>query len=102
MRVDFHPEALEELISAAEWLDGEGEGMGDALLSVVDEVIARIRRFPYIGKQVPLRGLPAEVRQCVLRRYNYLLIYRIKGADTQIVALAHMRRRPGYWRRRVE
>jgi hypothetical protein len=35
-----------------------------------------------------------------LRRFPFALIYRIKTSKVQIVAVAHDRRQPGYWRRR--
>lgn len=41
------------------------------------------------GRQIfPLRGFP------------YSLIHRDAGPEVRIIAVAHQRRRPGYWRRR--
>ncbi|MBI2397284.1 MAG: type II toxin-antitoxin system RelE/ParE family toxin [Xanthomonadales bacterium] len=41
------------------------------------------------GRQIfPLRGFPNS------------LIYRDAGSEVRIIAVAHQRRRPGYWRRR--
>lgn len=100
-RADLHPEALDELIAAAEWLDSEGGGLGEAFLQAVDERIARIELFPYLSRRVNLVGIPDDVRQCVIRRYRYLLIYRVQGDQIQVIAVAHMRRKPGYWRGRL-
>ena len=102
MRVDWHPEAEDELWAAASALGVDSRGLSDALLDMVDTQIAQIRRFPYISARVRLPRLSADVRQCVLRRYNYLLIYRVRDQGIQIIALAHMRRRPGYWRGRLD
>ncbi|MBY0528523.1 MAG: type II toxin-antitoxin system RelE/ParE family toxin [Gemmataceae bacterium] len=35
-----------------------------------------------------------------LKRFPYLLVYRIRANDVQIVAVAHASRRPGYWKNR--
>lgn len=36
-----------------------------------------------------------------LKHFPYRLIYRILDTAIQVVAVAHERRKPGYWRRRV-
>ena len=40
-------------------------------------------------------------RRFPLRRFPYLLIYREKAEAIQLLAVAHGRRRPGFWRARV-
>jgi plasmid stabilization system protein ParE len=41
-------------------------------------------------------------RRFLLRRFPYSVIYRIEPAKIVIVAVAHGRRRPGYWKDRLE
>ena len=36
----------------------------------------------------------------ILRRYPYSIVYRVDGGQVLVVAVAHTRRRPGYWKRR--
>jgi toxin ParE1/3/4 len=36
-------------------------------------------------------------RRFPLRRFPYSIIYYIKGDELRVIALAHHRRRPGYW-----
>jgi toxin ParE1/3/4 len=36
-------------------------------------------------------------RRFPLHRFPYSIIYYIKGNDLRVIALAHHRRRPGYW-----
>ena len=40
-------------------------------------------------------------REVPLQRFSFNLVYRIVEGDAVIVAVAHKRRRPGYWRRRT-
>jgi hypothetical protein len=40
------------------------------------------------------------VRYHVLRRFPYTLHYEVAGPEVTVLALAHQRRRPGYWQQR--
>ena len=43
----------------------------------------------------------ADVRQRVLRRYPYSIFYVTEAGVIVIVAVAHHKRRPGYWLSRL-
>ncbi|MEO7496708.1 MAG: type II toxin-antitoxin system RelE/ParE family toxin [Massilia sp.] len=49
---------------------------------------------PHIGSA--LRG---GQRKYSLRRFPYQIIYQLAGNDLRILALAHHRRKPGYWKK---
>jgi hypothetical protein len=34
-------------------------------------------------------------------RFPYQVVYRVRPNETVVVALAHLKRRPGYWKRRA-
>jgi hypothetical protein len=42
----------------------------------------------------------ADVRRCVLKRFPYNVLFRFNDEQIEIVAIAHHKRRPGYWSRR--
>jgi plasmid stabilization system protein ParE len=88
--------AQRELDEAIEHYNGEEPGLGDAFLVETLAAIERIRRFPDGWHPMSL-----NLRRCLLRRFPYGLIYGRDGADVVIVAVAHTRRRPGYWRDRI-
>jgi plasmid stabilization system protein ParE len=46
-------------------------------------------------------GKELGVRSRVLEKYPYTLFYRVAAEEVLIVAVAHQKRRPGYWKRRV-
>lgn len=58
--------------------------------------IERIRRFPD-----GWHPMGPDLRRCLLRRFPYGLIYGKEDADIVLVAVAHTRRRPEYWRGRI-
>ncbi|TMG80352.1 MAG: hypothetical protein E6H78_18725 [Betaproteobacteria bacterium] len=65
-------------------------------LDDVQRVIDLLRAQPGLGRPVG-RGL----RRAVLRRFPFSLIYA-EGPDAiVIVAIAHHKRRLGYWRQRI-
>lgn len=102
-RVREHPEAAAELDSAIDWYARRGRVTA---LEFVGEVEASIRRIadwptsgqPYAGRE----SAPTVLRTTRVKRFPYRVVYLIDGTDIVIFAYAHDRRRPGYWRHRVE
>jgi len=43
-----------------------------------------------------------RVRRCRLSRFPYALIYTIDNGDILVLAVAHLQRRPDYWRDRLK
>jgi toxin ParE1/3/4 len=41
-------------------------------------------------------------RRVVLNRYPFSVVFRERLHDIQIIAVAHAKRRPGYWAKRVK
>ena len=78
----------------------ERTGRGFALQELVRAVERRIRKLPRSAPRWPQAG-PLEVRKAIVRKTPYLLIYAIVPDGIVVVALAHTRRRPGYWRDRL-
>jgi hypothetical protein len=89
--------AQQELDEAVSYYNAQVRGLGDAFLLEAIAAIERIRQFP--GAWHPLGG---NIRRCRLRRFPYGLIYHAETEGTLIVAVAHLHRRPGYWRERLK
>jgi|KBSSwiStaDraftv2_1062776.scaffolds.fasta_scaffold07259_4 plasmid stabilization system protein ParE len=96
MRVRFVAEADEELTEAAGYLSERSVQAAQRLLTDVEGAIRLLRRFPRLGS--PLRH---NLRRLALKVFPYRIIYRIEGGEIVVYALAHVRRRPGYWRKRI-
>lgn len=101
MLLELHPEALEELEAAVVWHNRERAGRGDLLYDDVRRRIAQATRFPRSG--APVAGFDAryDVRSYGLRRFPYRVITAVVTAAPLVVAVAHTRREPGYWRERL-
>jgi hypothetical protein len=92
MRVEFHAEALAELLSAAEYYELRQMGLGARFLDLVDEALERIVRDPLAWSPVD-----EDVRRCLMRVFPFGILYSIEPAFILILAVAHLAREPGYW-----
>lgn len=95
MNIRFLPLARLELARAAIFYDRRKVGLGDRLLDRVGRALRDIRQFPHAHPPID-----ALHRRCILRVFPYSLVFRVEGDTVWIMAVAHMSRRPGYWRRR--
>jgi len=88
--------ALAELQDAAAFYTEKATAeLGLALVAEFERGANFLLANPLIGS--PFRGTS---RRYVLRRFPYSIIYRATADQIQIVAVAHHRRRPGYWAKR--
>jgi plasmid stabilization system protein ParE len=86
-----------EIDRATAWYEAEREGLAAEFLDELDATVQRVAGFPGAWKLIG-----ARTRQCRLNRFPYGIIYQIRGDEIVIVAVAHLHRRPGYWRDRLD
>ncbi len=96
MKLEFHPEAERELVEAAVRYELQVPGLGERFGEEVREAADLLLEHPEIGRPVE-----PDFRQLVLSRFPFTLIYAVPPETIRILAIAHHRRRPGYWRSRV-
>lgn len=96
MTYEFHPEAEQEFIEAAAFYEQNVTGLGERFGKEVRRAIVRLMEYPQIG---PL--IDADLRRLLLTRFPYFLIYSSTSDLLRVVAVAHVHRRPGYWRIRI-
>ena len=92
----FLTPADEELSEAAMFYEAHSTGLGSDYLNDVQHAIDLVCELPELGQAVD-QGL----RRVVLHRFPFNLIYSVEAEAIVIVAVAHQRRRPGYWKSRV-
>jgi plasmid stabilization system protein ParE len=92
----FLTPADEELSEAAKFYEAHSIGLGSDYLNEVQAAIDLVCEFPELGQAVD-QGL----RRVVLHRFPFSLIYSVETDTIVIVAVAHQRRRPDYWKSRV-
>lgn len=83
-----------EIASAVAWYRGKRPGLELEFLAEVDRAFAQIRLAP---ERWPLWRPDRLYRQRPLRRFPFMVLYRVTTEYIRVVAVAHMSRRPGYW-----
>lgn len=94
--IAFHTNADEEMRTAAAYYEARERGLGDQFLDDVEEGLQRIQQFPRLW---PI--YEDDYRRYLLKRFPFSLIYRIDPEQIFLIAVAHLHRRPGYWRSRA-
>lgn len=91
----FLPEAEEEMNEAARYYDSQASGLGTDYLSEVERAVETIAESPMTWPKIE-----GDLRRRLVRRFPFGILYFIEIEEIVIVAVAHLRRRPGYWKKR--
>jgi hypothetical protein len=86
-----------ELTEAVRWYESKRAGLGGELVDEFSESIARLTRDPESGTPI---SADQKTRRLLLARFPYQVVYRLRPSVIVVVALAHLKRRPGYWKHR--
>ena len=92
----IRPEAEQDMAEARDWYEERRDGLGAEFLTAVEKVFVRISEFPE-SYAAEYRG----VRRAGMRRFPYVVYYRIKGESVEVLAVLHGRRHPRTWRSRA-
>lgn len=96
MNFEFHPEALLEYRDAAHYYDRAVPGLGLRFASAVENAVRSVATAPQRWPEIAV-GL----RRCRTRTFPYSVIYSVAPERVLMLAIAHARREPGYWRERL-
>jgi toxin ParE1/3/4 len=89
-------EAEEDLADAKAWYERQRAGLELRFILCVEATLEQIRRTPEAGTQVT-----PGVRRVVVRRFPYVVFYRIDPDQIAIVAVYHSKRDPRGWQSRT-
>ena len=93
--------AVDEIVEAAQWLESQRVGLGAEFRQAVDQLLLDIERAPYRFAKSEFAKHDVDLRFALMRRFNYVVHFKIATDEIPIAAVAHGSRRPGYWIRRV-
>src|SRR6266851_1403908 len=92
---DIHPGAIREARKDYRWYLRRSAGAANRFRAALQEALSQITKSPDRWP-VYLHG----TRYRLLRRFPFIVVYRQLVDRLQVLAVAHGRRRPGYWKRR--
>jgi plasmid stabilization system protein ParE len=94
-RVVFHPGASKDYAAAFAWYYARGTALASDFEREIDRGIRLVFRNPLRWPK-----FDDQRRRLVVRKFPYSIIYELHGNDVVILAVAHGKRRPNYWRER--
>ena len=89
--------AREELAAAVRWFEEQRPGLGAELYDEVVATTARLQAFPESGAPISRDQL---TRRLIVSRFPYQVVYRLAPSEIVVLAVAHLKRRPNYWKDR--
>jgi plasmid stabilization system protein ParE len=95
VKVLFHEAAERELYEAADFYDLASPELG---LIFLDEIRHAIRKISESPESAPL--IRSRIRKRRITKFPYSVIYSMHSDEIRILAIAHQKRRPFYWRSR--
>ena len=91
----FRRQAFLEYIAAQRWYEKQRFGLGVQFEVEIDHAISRAceapRRFPEVL---------AQVRRIRVRRFPFVIYYKVRGRALIVLAVFHARREPAIWQKR--
>jgi plasmid stabilization system protein ParE len=94
--ITFHEDACAELAEVSHYYEDRVSGLGFAFTDDVEKGLKAVSDNPESCEQVS-----KDLRRKVLHRFPYSLIYAVERDRIRILAVAHHKRRPEYWRYRL-
>lgn len=92
----FHPEADDEFAAAIGYYAEQGDGLGDRFYDEILKLTAEIEAAPQL-----FRVWRHGARRHLGQHFPYALIYVERPTHVVVLAVAHCKRRPGYWKQRL-
>jgi plasmid stabilization system protein ParE len=93
----FLPEAEREMLEAALYYQSQATRLGIDFLSEVERAVQSIAESPDTW---PV--LEGEVRRRLIRRFPLGVLYRVEPEEIVVIAVAHLRRKPCYWKEIIQ
>ena len=94
--LEIHSEAYNEIEGAIRWYDERSEGLGAQFEKELDLARACIRESPDTWPK-----FVSGTRRVFLHRFPFAVVYVYDGTRIRVFAVMHLRRKPGYWLKRM-
>ncbi|AWV91150.1 type II toxin-antitoxin system RelE/ParE family toxin [Bradymonas sediminis] len=97
MKTQFLAPAREEFLASVDFYEARARGLGNDFIDDVESAVKIVAENPELGSL-----FAHGTRRVLLQRFPFALIYMIEPEMLIIIAVAHQRQRPGYWKDRLE
>jgi len=97
LQLEFHPDARLDALEPYDWYAERSQQAADAFQQELQDAGRAIQCSPERWANY-LFG----TRRYVMKRYPFVLVYRVATERIELVAIAHAKRNPGYWKERLD
>ncbi len=95
MRIAFHAAAEKETEEVADYYDRQLPGLGAEFYHELGTVLDLLEPNPWVGAVYF-----GPYRRVLMQRFPFAVYYEVADRHIRIIAVAHRRRLPGYWKGR--
>lgn len=92
----FDPDAKAEFLAAVQYYESCQSGLGRRFKLIVQSALQKVAETPF-----QYRLIHTPFRRYLLPKFPYAIIFSIEPDHIRIIAVAHTKRKPGYWQRRI-
>ena len=96
MNYFFHPAAESDYLSQIAYYEEKHAGLGAYFISDFEGSVSRVLATPKMYKQVE-----ENIHLISLKIFPFNILYQVVNSEVQVLAVAHKRRRPNYWKERL-
>jgi len=93
--IDYLPGARRDFDESFDWYSERSTEAALRFADAVDAALGKVAADP--TRFVTLDGVH---RECPVKKFPFRIVYRVVDNRVLVVAIAHAKRRPGYWRER--
>jgi hypothetical protein len=97
MNIRVHPEASKEISEAVQWYESQQTGLGINFAGDTEAAIYRLADFPNLNPEIS-KG----IRRAIVPVFPYGIIYSVHKEYIEVYAVAHLHRKPFYWKKRAK
>ncbi len=101
MKLRLLDAAKEEMRESARWYEDKRSGLGDEFLDAVHHALESIEDKPKRCAKIDTAYPEREVRRCLLKRFPFAIVFEVMPEEILVVAVAHGKRKPQYWKDRL-
>lgn len=88
------PFAQLELDAAASWYAAQEAGLGEQFVYEIDRALARLGEGAH---RKPVWRAERPYRKALVHRFPYVVFFVDDDHEIRVLAIAHQKRKPGYW-----
>jgi len=95
LTVELHPAAIDEANGAFLWYAERSPDAANTFIAELDKAILAVSESPERWPEYV-----AGTRRYLFRRFPFYLVYTLESGMVRVLAVAHAKRKPGYWKDR--